>query len=174
MKFELPWCIWDSTNKKNPGRSCHGHFCLFYIPYWGIGFTHTGRYNPKMKQVYKWINNFQLQRIAFMMQQSLVTVHLPMTKQTSDKNTNWPVLKVLSPDIVNLSGTFPWEKWCQPRRQIQLKETELEGLLRVNLASKMAAKLLFQSNSEFIAFCGSKIRSTQSCPINKIAKLLLC
>ena len=34
-----------------------------------------------MKQVYKWINNFQLQRVAFMMQQSLATVHLAMTKQ---------------------------------------------------------------------------------------------
>ena len=34
-----------------------------------------------MKQVYKWINNFQLQRIAFMMQQSLATVHLATTKQ---------------------------------------------------------------------------------------------
>ena len=67
--------------QKNPGRSCHEHFCLFYLPYWGTGFTHTGRYNPKMKQVYKWINNLQLQRVAFMMQQSLATVHLAMTKQ---------------------------------------------------------------------------------------------
>ena len=30
-----------------------------------------------------------------MMQQSLATVHLAMTKQTNDKNTNWPVLKTM-------------------------------------------------------------------------------
>ena len=53
----------------------------FLPPYCGIGFTHTGRYNPKIKQAYKWINNLQLQRVAFMMQQSLATVHLAMTKQ---------------------------------------------------------------------------------------------
>ena len=39
-------------------------------------------------------------------------------------------------------GAFP-EKKCQPRRQIQQKGTKLEGLLMVNLASKMAVKLSF-------------------------------
>ena len=35
------------------------------------------------------------------------------------------------------------------QKKKQLKETKLEGLLKVNLASKMAAKLSFQSNLEF-------------------------
>ena len=57
--------------------------------------------------------------------------------------TSWIKLKTL-----NL-GTFP-EKWCQPRLEIQYKGTELDNLLITNLASKMVAKLSFQSNSEFI------------------------
>ena len=48
------------------------------------------------------------------------------------------------------------KKWCQLSQQMQEKGTKLEGLLKVNLALKIAAKLSFWSNLEFTGTDGAQ------------------
>ena len=52
-------------------------------------------------------------------------------------------------------GTFR-KKWCQLSQQMQEKGTKLEGLLKVNLALKIVAKLPFWSNLEFTRTDGAQ------------------